>query len=177
MIITNNEQALRVACADVLPEEVGDLIATLENELSQANRLGAKGIGLAAPQIGLAKKIAIIRMGQIKLDLVNAKLSKGYDAAIFREEGCLSFPGKVEDTTRFQEVYLIDNLVYPHSLVATGMLAVACQHEIDHYNGVLFTDHKLAKPSATNKKQRPNDKCNCNSGLKYKRCCALKGTT
>lgn len=177
MIITNNETALRVKCEDVLPEEVGSLIETLEKELAYANRLGKGGIGLAAPQIGIAKNIAIIRLNKAQgfdFNLVNAKLKAGYDPAIFREEGCLSFPGRVEDTTRFQEVYITDNMVYPYTFVATGLLAVVCQHELDHLNQTLFLDHILPKqaPIVAKKKVGPNEPCLCGSGKKYKKCCA-----
>ncbi len=174
MIITNNEEALRVKCEEVTPEEVGSLIATLEGELANANRLGKGGIGLAAPQIGIAKNIAIIRMGNgSSLDLVNAKLEKGFDPITFTQEGCLSFPGRLEDTTRFQEVYVSNNLVTPNRFVATGLLAVVCQHELDHLNSILFMDHKIVKasPVIVKKKPRPNDACPCNSGSKFKKCC------
>jgi peptide deformylase len=173
MIITNNEQLLRVECQDVLPEEVGSLVATLEYELDRSNRLGRPGIGLAAPQIGIAKKIAIIRIDKLKLDLVNAKLQQGFDPSIFREEGCLSFPGRVEDTIRFREVYIIDNLVNPYTFTATGLLSVVCQHELNHLNSTLFIDHMVAKPIPISKKEKmgPNEKCHCGSGLKYKKCC------
>jgi peptide deformylase len=176
MIITNNEAALRVKCEDVLPEEVGSLIATLEAELDRANHLGKGGIGLAAPQIGIAKKIAIVRLDPshgLSIDLINAQITKGYDPTIFRQEGCLSFPGRVEDTTRFQEVHISNNLTYPNSFIATGLLAVVCQHEIDHLNSVLFVDHKIevVTPVASKKKVGPNDPCICGSGKKYKKCC------
>jgi peptide deformylase len=174
MIIVNNEEALRLPCQDVTPEEVGNLVATLEAELDYANRLGKSGIGLAGPQIGIAKKIAIIRLGNgANINLINAKLEKGFDPALFAQEGCLSFPGRVEDTTRFQEVYITDNLIYPHSFVATGLLAVVCQHELDHLNSTLFMDRKVAKASLdpSGKKQSPNEPCACGSGKKYKKCC------
>lgn len=179
MIIINNEEALRVKCEDVLPEEVGSLIATLEAELAYANRLGKGGIGLAAPQIGIAKNIAIVRLNKaqgFEFNLVNCKLEKGFDPASFKEEGCLSFPGRVEDTTRFQEVYITNNLVYPHTFVATVLLAVVCQHELDHLNQTLFMDHMLPKPPkvetvVSKKKAGPNDPCLCGSGKKYKKCC------
>lgn len=173
MIITNNEELLRVRCEKVLPEEVGSLIETLEKELDYANRLGKGGIGLAAPQIGIAKKIAIVRISNVKFDLVNAKLEQGFDPALFREEGCLSFPGRVEDTIRFQEVYITNNLVSPHQFTATGLLAVVCQHELDHVNSTLFMDHKITKPVTVVKKQKvgPNDPCPCGSNRKYKKCC------
>jgi len=173
MIIINNEEALRIPCQVVQPEEVPELVGALESELNQANRLGKSGIGLAAPQIGLARQIAIIRLGGgVELNLVNAKLEKGFDPALFTQEGCLSFPGRVEDTTRFQEVYITNNLVYPHSFVATGLLAVVCQHELDHLNSVLFMDHKMVQVvSPIKKKPGPNDLCSCGSNRKYKKCC------
>ncbi len=174
MIIINDEEALRVKCEEVLPEEVASLIATLEAELNNANRLGKGGIGLAAPQIGIAKNIAIVRLGPgANIDLVNCKLEQGFDPTTFKEEGCLSFPGRVEDTTRFQEVYITNNLVYPHTFVATGLLAVVCQHELDHLNSTLIMDRKIPKPiPVVNKKKiGPNDPCLCGSGKKYKKCC------
>lgn len=177
MIIVNNEEALRVKCEDVLFEEIAPLIAALEAELANANRLGKGGIGLSAPQIGIAKNIAIIRLGKNQeINLINCKVEKGFDPALFKEEGCLSFPGRVEDTTRFQEVYITNNLVYPHTFIATGLIAVACQHEIDHFNSTLFIDHIAPKPVKllpiiNNKKVGPNDLCPCNSGKKYKKCC------
>jgi len=174
MIITNNEEALRVFCHPVLPEEVPGLVAQLEAELNYANRLGKGGVGLAAPQIGIARNIAIVRLGNgVNLDLVNVHLKQGYDPIMFSEEGCLSFPGRVENTMRFQEVHLEHNLVYPHSFIATGFLAVVCQHELDHLNSVLFMDRAVKVPSVVVKKHKagPNDKCPCLSGKKYKKCC------
>lgn len=182
MIITNNEELLRVKCEAVLPEEVGTLIETLEKELDYANRLGKGGIGLAAPQIGIAKKIAIVRIDKIKIDLVNCKIEQGFDPAIFQEEGCLSFPGRVENTTRFQEVYITENLVMPYRFTATGLLAVVCQHELDHVDSTLFMDRMAPKPIVAapikNQKIEPNEACPCGSidlisgkVKKFKKCC------
>lgn len=173
MIITFNEEALRVKCEPVTLEEVGSLIETLEKELEYANRLGKNGIGLAAPQIGIAKDIAIIRLPKMSFNLVNAKLTQGYDPAVFTDEGCLSFPGRVENTTRFQEVYITNNLVEPHSFVASGFVAVVCQHELDHLNQKLFMDHSIPKlvPVVKKAKVGPNELCTCGSGRKYKKCC------
>jgi peptide deformylase len=177
MIITNNEAALRVKCSDVLPEEAGELIDLLERELANANRLGKSGIGLAAPQIGIAKKIAIVRLGNVKdlnINLVNPIINKGYDAKIFRQEGCLSFPGRVEDTTRFNEIHMTNNHISSENLIITGLLSVVCQHEIDHLNETLFIDHILPLPAPVESKKTkvgPNDPCICGSGKKYKKCC------
>lgn len=171
MIITNNEDALRVKCESVSSDEVSNLILQLESELDRANRLGRGGIGLAAPQIGINKKIAIVRMGNNNnIDLVNCTIDKGFDSSIFRHEGCLSFPGRVEDTIRFQEIYVTNNLVYPHTFIATGLTSVVVQHELDHVNSVLFMDRVSSKPSLK-KRIKPNDPCMCLSGKKYKKCC------
>ena len=176
MIITNNEDALRVICEDVLSDEVPHLIARLEAELDYANKLGKNGIGLAAPQIGIAKNIAIIRLDKSRgpnFNLVNCKIEQGFDPAIFRQEGCLSFPGRVEDTTRFQEIYVTNNLVYPHSFIAVGLTAIVCQHEIDHLTSTLFMDRAVPKivPVVNKNKVGPNEPCICGSNRKYKKCC------
>jgi len=176
MIITNNEEALRVKCANVLPEEVGELVSKLELELKNSARLGRPGIGLAAPQIGIAKNIAIVRVGNRPgeyINLINCKLEKGYDLSVFRDEGCLSFPGRVENTNRFQEIYVTNNLTYPHNFIATGLIAVVCQHEMDHLSGVLLPDIAIPKPKpiVNIKKIGPNELCSCNSGKKFKKCC------
>lgn len=176
MIITNNEEALRVQCENVSLDEVGALIETLENELNYANRLGKGGIGLAAPQIGIAKNIAIIRMDNANINLVNCKIQKGYSPSLFKQEGCLSFPGRLEDTIRFEEIYVVNNLVYPYTFIATGLLSVVVQHEIGHLTSDLFIDHLAPKPK--NNKVGPNDPCICGKldiltgrVKKFKKCC------
>jgi peptide deformylase len=173
MIITNDEAALRVVCEPVTLEEVGGLIETLEKELEYANRLGKNGVGLAAPQIGIAKDIAIIRLPKLKLNLINARMTHGYDLAVFTNEGCLSFPGRSEDTMRYQEVVIANGLVNPHTFVAAGFIAVICQHELDHLNSTLFIDRKIVKvaPLINKIKLGPNEKCHCGSDKKFKKCC------
>jgi peptide deformylase len=181
MIIINNEEALRVACQPVELVEASQLIEQLDRELEHANRLGRDGIGLAGIQCGIAKQVAIVRMSNVKLNLVNASIKSGYDLTMFEGEGCLSFPGRIENTMRYQEIHVIDNLVEPHSFIATGLTAVVIQHEIAHYNSDLFFDHKVIKTEPIKRltnKTGPNDPCPCGkinevSGkvFKYKRCC------
>jgi peptide deformylase len=180
MIITNNEEALRVKCEPVSLEEVGQLVEALESELNNSNRLGNYGIGLAAPQIGIAKDIAIVRLGNnLNINLVNCKIEKGYDPKIFTSEGCLSFPGRSEDTTRYQEIVISNNLTYPHKFIAVGLFAVVCQHEIDHLNESLFFDRKIK--NIKNGKVGPNDPCICGKVdillgkvKKFKKCCGAR---
>lgn len=178
MIIKNNEEALRVKCEEVTPEEAGELIKRLESELAYSASLGSPGIGLAAPQIGIAKKAAIVRLGkpEYNVNLINCSISQGWDMGTFEGEGCLSFPGRIETTNRYQEILIENNLVMPKRMTLTGLFAVAAQHEIGHFNQDLFIDHIAKK-----KKIRPNDICPCGTlnlktgnPLKYKKCCGKK---
>jgi peptide deformylase len=144
MIITD-EALLRPACKPVLPEEVENLCQKLEEALRRSYERGKPGIGLAASQIGVGKNMAIVRLTgsngkQYNVDLVNARIAKGYDKAYFRKEGCLSFPGKFVRTKRYREIFVIDNDVEPRSFIATGLLSVCIQHELDHLKGVLLPD-------------------------------------
>lgn len=166
MIIINDEAALRVKCDEVLPSEAYDIIQALENELNYSNKIGNHGIGLAAPQIGIAKKAAIIRIGNHKINLINAIIDKKYDLKTFEDEGCLSFPSKILKTNRYQEITLINNLEYPYQMILSGLLAVCAAHEIEHYSQILFMDHAIKS-----KKIKPNDICSCGSKIKYKKCC------
>ena len=143
MIITDLN-FLRQECAPVNLSEINDLRSLLENELKKSSDDGKPGIGLSAIQAGILKKFSIVRMkteqGLIALDLANAEIEKGYDQKTFFEEGCLSFPGQLVKTTRFQEVIIANNLIPPYRFSATGLLAVCCQHEIGHYNQKLMFD-------------------------------------
>ena len=147
MIITD-EALLRVKCIDVLPEEVEHLKKKLEEELNLSAELGRPGIGLACPQIGVAKNMAIVRIPgvmSVDIDLVNCKIAEGHDKADFDGEGCLSFPGLTMTTSRYKEIKVIGNLVEPQEFIATGLLAVCIQHELDHLNGVLLPDLAINK--------------------------------
>lgn len=169
MIIINNEQALRVKCENVLPEEIGELVEKLDSELKYSALMGRPGIGLAAPQIGIAKNIAIVRINDhLKVNLINCYIKNQYDKTIFRGEGCLSFPGRIENTMRYQEIHIVNNIVSPNFFIATGLLAIVCQHELDHLNNILLPDIAIKE---VKKKIGPNDKCICNSNIKYKKCC------
>lgn len=161
-MITTDESVLRTPCINASREEAEEIIAQLEKELIESARNGQPGIGLAAPQIGIHKKVAIIRVGSNKIDLVNPIILNFYDEFTFKDEGCLSFPDKKVYTKRFNEIEVQNDF---GNFIATGLTAVAVQHETDHLNNVLLTDRQL-KP-----KLRPNDLCFCKSGKKYKKCC------
>lgn len=122
------------------------------------------GIGLAAPQIGLSKRIIVIDIkdtdeeGQVvnrfKYTMINPEIleKRGTETA---QEGCLSVPEIYEEVTRAAEVKVKyqDEHGEEHELEADGILAVCIQHEIDHLQGHLFIDYlSTLKRSRINKK-------------------------
>ena len=107
----------------------------------------AKGVGLAAPQIGFARKIAVIDVSngenpEEKLILINPKILKT-EGKQEGEEGCLSIPGFREQVRRPKRVTLRAQNVKGEEFEMTGedLLARAFQHEIDHLHGKLYIKH------------------------------------
>jgi peptide deformylase len=109
----------------------------------------ADGVGLAAPQVGILKRIVVISTGDETVELINPEIT---DAAGEQEylEGCLSCPGVYGNTGRPASltVRAVNRKGEPVSYRAEGQLAVACCHEVDHLDGVLFLD-KLKGPLYT----------------------------
>ena len=108
----------------------------------------APGIGLAAIQVGVPKRIVTMDLSKKDEDkeqrvLLNPEISWSSDEKKVHEEGCLSIPEFYEEVERPSEVrvkYLgLDGKA--HEIEAKGLLATCVQHEIDHLNGVLFIDH------------------------------------
>lgn len=107
----------------------------------------APGVGLAAPQIGVGRRIFIIDVaGEDEPSalrvFVNPKIT-GQQGEQVLGEGCLSFPTITEEVARAAEVTVsaLDAEGEPFELSADGLLAVAIQHEHDHLDGVLMIDH------------------------------------
>ncbi len=105
------------------------------------------GIGLAAPQIGLSKKIIVIDLQEKekkvpeKYILINPQITAS-SGTISCEEGCLSVPNYHEVVKRKESITVkFQNLKGEEEIISTsGMLAICMQHEIDHLNGILFID-------------------------------------
>jgi peptide deformylase len=102
----------------------------------------ARGVGLAANQVGVARRVAVIDAEGQRFAMVNPVIveSSGRDTA---EEGCLSIPDIYGDVTRPERVVLeaVDREGNPFRLEAGGLVARAIQHELDHLDGILFLDH------------------------------------
>lgn len=100
------------------------------------------GVGLAAPQVGVSLKLAVVAWEEYKLVLINPEIIESREP-IVREEGCLSFPGIFEKVSRPQYITVryLDETGKEHLLSAEGFLARAIAHETDHLNGKLLIDH------------------------------------
>ena len=118
-------------------EDVRRLIADMFETMD-----AAKGIGLAANQVGVARRVAVVDVDDDRFVMVNPRIveTEGRASA---EEGCLSIPEIYADVTRPDRVVLeaLDAEGRPYRKEATGLKARAIQHEIDHLDGILFLDH------------------------------------
>ncbi|MBK1669434.1 peptide deformylase [Rhodovibrio sodomensis] len=153
-------------------QEVDDEIRQLTDDMLET-MYDAPGVGLAAPQVDVAKRVIVIDCADDgeapqPYRMINPELLWTSQDQDTREEGCLSLPDIYADVTRAAacKVAYLDQRGEHHELEAEGLLAVCIQHEIDHLNGVLFVDHlsalkrnmlmrKLAKQQAGKK---PNKK-------------------
>ena len=138
-IVKVGDEVLTKKCRPV--EKVDDRIITLLDDLADT-LYESNGVGLASPQVGILKRIAVIDTGEGLIELINPEIIKtsGEQRDI---EGCLSLPGKwgyvkrpMNVTVRFKNRNFEDE-----ELEGTGLLARAICHETEHLDGILFTTH------------------------------------
>ncbi len=131
----------RAAPVDNLTSDVdrliGDMIETM---------YAAPGIGLAAPQVGVALRIFVVDLSLGReagglIVMVNPEFVER-DGMQLEDEGCLSIPGFNATVVRPSRAVVrgLDRMGQPHERIATGLLARAFQHEMDHLDGTLFVD-------------------------------------
>ncbi|MGH7583738.1 MAG: peptide deformylase [Gemmatimonadales bacterium] len=127
-------RAEEIAAVD---DEVRTLIEDLFDTMAAAG-----GIGLAANQVGVARRVAVINVEDRTFAMINPRIveAEGRDT---KEEGCLSIPDAFAEVTRPEQIVLeaIDENGEMMRLEANALVARAVQHEIDHLDGVLFIDH------------------------------------
>tara|TARA_E500000318_G_scaffold2049_1_gene2702 strand:+ start:248 stop:766 length:519 start_codon:yes stop_codon:yes gene_type:complete len=130
--------------------DVNDEIRQLLSDMLET-MYAAPGIGLAAPQIGVMKRVVVMDVSDDKdkpepLKLINPEIIwESEDTSIY-QEGCLSIPDQYADVERPIEVgvrYLDEN-GEEQEIEADGLLSTCIQHEVDHLDGVLFTDYLSA---------------------------------
>ena len=128
-------------------------LGTLIDDMVETMR-EAPGVGLAAPQVGLSERLIVVEYYEREEDeeneeapkrvwaVVNPEIVKASDERLMGVEGCLSIPGLLGEVERHAEVQVkgLNRHGKPMKVKAKGWLARIFQHEIDHLNGVMFTD-------------------------------------
>ena len=126
---------------------VDDEIRTLMENMLET-MYAAPGIGLAAPQVGVSKRVLVMDVSRdgednTPLRMANPEVVWESDDIATYEEGCLSFPEQYAEVLRPAEVTIryLDENNEAREMKADGLLATCVQHEIDHLDGVVFVDH------------------------------------
>ncbi len=118
----------------------------------------APGIGLAANQVGVPLRVAVIELEDQITELVNPQIVKS-SGEIIDWEGCLSIPGFVAEVARAAKVTVKaqDRNGKPFRVKGEELFARALQHEIDHLNGVLYIDHLESLEELVRVSEHPSD--------------------
>ena len=150
-ILTEPDPILRKKCEPL--EKVDTETKKLMDDMLET-MYAAPGIGLAAIQVGILKRLVVIDISKGEEEkkpifLINPKIIHQSKKTSIYEEGCLSLPGQFAEIERPAECTLkyIDYNGKEKELKADGLLATCVQHEVDHLNGILFIDYlsKLKK--------------------------------
>ncbi len=137
-VVQIGDPVLRKKCEPITEfnEELAQLLDDLKDTV-----LAEEGAGLAAPQIGVAKRVAVVNVDEGYFEFINPVFvwQKGEQNG---PEGCLSVRGKQGMVTRPSKVKIIFNDRYgqKYALVAKNFFARACCHEFDHLDGIIYTD-------------------------------------
>ncbi len=138
-IFTAEKPVLRIKARPV--QKVDQAIRKLLDDMVDTMR-DAPGVGLAAPQIGASLRLVVIEYDEELYKLVNPEIIWHSNETITDDEGCLSIPGYVGTVTRSSRVRVRAKNERGKGITidADEWLARICQHEIDHLDGILFTD-------------------------------------
>lgn len=137
-IRTLGDEILRKKCRPV--ETIDERTLTLLDDMAET-MYEANGVGLAAPQVGVLKRLVVIDVGDGLIELVNPEITS-FEGNVKEPEGCLSVPGKCGYVVRPEKVSVtaLNRDGEKVSYEADGMLAKAFCHEIDHLDGIVFVD-------------------------------------
>ncbi len=143
-IHTMGDQVLRQPAKRV--SRINDEIRQLAQDMLKT-MYSSDGIGLAAPQVGISKRIIVADPAPDQPDspqfvFINPEIKEYRGSTIVDQEGCLSIPGVYCDVIRYSTIVVAykDETGRPRVMQADGLLARVIQHELDHLNGVLFVD-------------------------------------
>jgi peptide deformylase len=155
-ILTDEHPTLRRVAKKVEREELRDPIFQQLIEDMFETMYEAPGIGLAAPQVDVSKRLVVIDVPEERgergpLVLINPQFIET-EGEVDSVEGCLSVPGKIGDVKRFERVVCaaLDRRGRKITLEGTGLFGRCLQHELDHLDGILYTDKaQNIRPAAT----------------------------
>lgn len=137
-IVKLGDEILTKKCREV--KEINDRIICLLDDMHDT-LIESGGVGLAAPQVGVLKRIALVDTGDAILELINPEIlyTEGEQTDA---EGCLSYPGKYGMVTRpnIVKIRATDRHGAEYEYTGEGLTARAFCHEIDHLNGRFFTE-------------------------------------
>ena len=140
-VVQTGEPVLRQRCEEV--KSFNGELASLLDDMKETVR-AEQGAGLAAPQIGIAKRVVVIDVEEGYFEMVNPVIfsTKGEQTG---PEGCLSVKGKQGTVTRPNKgkAEYRDRKGKKHKLTAEGFFARAVCHELDHLDGILYTDKAI----------------------------------
>lgn len=132
------DEVLTKKCREIkeITPRISELIEDMLETMYEAN-----GVGLAAPQVGILKRLAVIDVGEGPIILVNPVILET-DGSQTGEEGCLSYPGKSGVVTRpnYVKVRAFDENMQEYEIEGTELLARALCHEIDHLDGHMYVE-------------------------------------
>jgi len=143
---------------DTVLKEICQPVAKIDNKIRRLlddmaeTMYEANGVGLAAPQVGLAIRVVVIDVGNGLLELINPAIIEREGTEI-DTEGCLSIPdifGEVERSSKVT-VEFTNRRNKKQQITGEGLLARCFQHELDHLDGVLFIDRALSIQRGENK--------------------------
>lgn len=139
IIRTGNDSVLRQVAKPV--PQVNRAIGKLLDDLAET-MYNAPGIGLAATQVGILKRVLVMDIGDGLIELINPEILNRSGSQT-ESEACLSLPGLSGDVTRAKEVTIkaMNRQSEEFTFTAQDLLARCAQHEIDHLNGILFIDY------------------------------------
>lgn len=140
---------LRMKSTPVTPAEFRKYTRLAEDMVRYIKNPDNGGVGLAAPQIGVNKRIiavSLLRDGDDEnyrtIAMINPEIMEHTEEMESDNEGCLSIPGENGDVDRWKRIKVsyVDSSLRPQSILLSGLAARIVQHEVDHLDGVLFTD-------------------------------------
>lgn len=133
-ILKNNEPILNVALPEV---EYGENVTQLVADMRQT-MIDNGGIGLAANQVGIMKRIIVLSVPKFKGCIINPVITRHVKNKIDSREGCLSFPGRFVHKQRYNKIVVegFNENWEPLKIDLNSLSSFCAQHEIDHLNGI-----------------------------------------